>query len=327
MDSLIPVVNKLQDVFGAIGQQSIDLPQIVVVGSQSAGKSSVLENIVGRDFLPRGTGIVTRRPLVLQLYSLPTSPDAPTSSGSSAGGSSGGGTSSSTESGDEWGEFLHLPGQRFYDFGEIRNEIQRETERVSGRNKGISNKSINLKIFSPHVLNLTLVDLPGITKIPTGDQPEDVEEQIRSMCLEFISNPNAIILAVTAANGDLVNSDGLKMGRAVDPEGERTIGVLTKVDIMDSGTDASDILANKVVPLRRGYIAVMNRSQKDIQDDAPIRQGLAKEQGFFQAHPKVRAVYKYIVTVYMYICICTWMCACVCVCVYVCMCVCVYIST
>ena len=68
MISLIPVVNKLQDVFGAIGQPSIGLPQLTVVGSQSAGKSSVLENIVGRDFLPRGTGICTRRPLVLQLY-------------------------------------------------------------------------------------------------------------------------------------------------------------------------------------------------------------------------------------------------------------------
>lgn len=68
MDDLIPVVNKLQDVFSAIGQPPIDLPQIVVIGSQSSGKSSVLENVVGRDFLPRGTGIVTRRPLVLQLY-------------------------------------------------------------------------------------------------------------------------------------------------------------------------------------------------------------------------------------------------------------------
>jgi GTPase SAR1 family protein len=75
MEQLIPVVNKLQDVFGAIGSQDIDLPQIVVVGSQSSGKSSVLENVVGRDFLPRGSGIVTRRPLVLQLYSLAT-PDS-----------------------------------------------------------------------------------------------------------------------------------------------------------------------------------------------------------------------------------------------------------
>jgi dynamin 1-like protein len=174
--------------------------------------------------------------------------------------------------GEEWGEFLHLPGQRFYDFGEIRAEIQRETDRITGKNRGISNKSINLKVFSPHVLSLTLVDLPGITKVPTGDQPEDVEEQIRSMCYEFISNPNAIILAVSSANQDLVNSDGLKMARSIDPDGERTIGVLTKVDIMDQGTDCAEILANKIVPLRRGYIAVVNRSQKDIQDNVPIRQ-------------------------------------------------------
>ena len=242
---------------------------------------SVLENIVGRDFLPRGNGIVTRRPLVLQLYSLgvdgapaqaPSSPNYPSTANDIT----------------EWGEFLHLPGQRFYDFNEIRAEIQRETERVTGKNKGISSKTINLKIFSPNVLNLTLVDLPGITKVPTGDQPEDVEEQIRAMCYEFISNPNAIILAVTAANSDLANSDGLKMARSVDPDGERTIGVLTKVDIMDHGTDCSDILSNRVVPLRRGYIAVMNRSQKDIQDDVPIRKGIAKESSFFQSHPKYR---------------------------------------
>lgn len=95
------------------------------------------------------------------------------------------------------------------------------------------------------------MDLPGITRVPTGDQPEDVEDQLRNMCLEFITNPNAIILAVTAANQDLVNSDGLKMARAVDPDGDRTIGVLTKVDIMDAGTDCTDVLSNKVVPLKK----------------------------------------------------------------------------
>jgi dynamin family protein len=61
------VINKLHDVFTAVGAEPFDLPQIVVVGAQSSGKSSVLEAIVGRDFLPRGTGIVTRRPLILQL--------------------------------------------------------------------------------------------------------------------------------------------------------------------------------------------------------------------------------------------------------------------
>jgi replication fork clamp-binding protein CrfC len=66
----------------------------------------------------------------------------------------------------EYGEFLHLPGRKIYDFEEIRDEIIRETDRITGRNKGISAKSITLKIHSPHVLNLTLVDLPGITKVP-----------------------------------------------------------------------------------------------------------------------------------------------------------------
>ena len=94
-------------------------------------------------------------------------------------------------------------------------------------------------------MNLTLVDLPGITKVSVGDQPVDIEDQIREMCLHYISNPNAIILAVTAGNTDLANSDALKMARSVDPEGVRTIGVLTKLDLMDPGTGASEMLGNR----------------------------------------------------------------------------------
>ena len=97
---------------------------------------------------------------------------------------------------------------------------------------GISPQPINLRIFSPDVLTLTLVDLPGLTKVPVGDQPRDIEKQIRDMLMKYISKPSCIILAVTAANADLANSDGLKMAREVDPEGTRTIGVLTKVDLM-----------------------------------------------------------------------------------------------
>ncbi|GIQ90528.1 dynamin superfamily protein [Kipferlia bialata] len=72
MNRLIPIINRLQDVFQILGTEAeIDLPQIVVVGSQSSGKSSVLEHICHRDFLPRGSGIVTRRPLILQLHHTP----------------------------------------------------------------------------------------------------------------------------------------------------------------------------------------------------------------------------------------------------------------
>jgi len=242
--ALIQLVNKLQDVFATVGVNNpIDLPQIVVVGSQSSGKSSVLENIVGRDFLPRGSGIVTRRPLVLQLINRPAQTNGVSAEEVST-------ANDKAANADEWGEFLHIPGQKYYDFSKIREEIARETEAKVGKNAGISPAPINLRIYSPNVLTLTLVDLPGLTKVPVGDQPRDIERQIREMVLKYIGKSNAIILAVTAANIDLANSDGLKLAREVDPEGQRTIGVLTKVDLMDEGTDVIEILSNRVIPLR-----------------------------------------------------------------------------
>jgi replication fork clamp-binding protein CrfC len=156
---------------------------------------------------------------------------------------------------------LHLKGQRFYNFSDIKAEIERETDRITGKNKGISPLPINLKIYSPNVLNLTLVDLPGLTKVPVGDQPKNIEELIRSMIVKFIEKPNCIILAVSAANTDLANSDALKLAREVDPQGQRTVGVLTKLDIMDKGTDAMDVLQGRVYPLRLGFIGVVLRSQ------------------------------------------------------------------
>ncbi|RNA38746.1 dynamin isoform X6 [Brachionus plicatilis] len=229
MERLIPIVNLLQDSFTSLGTSiQIDLPQIAVVGSQSAGKSSVLENFVGKDFLPRGSGIVTRRPLILQLL---YSKNA------------------------EYAEFLHAKGKKFVDFDQVRKEIEDETNRLTGTNKGISNIPINLRVYSPHVLNLTLVDLPGITKVP--------------------------------------------LAREVDPSGMRTIGVITKLDLMDEGTDARDILENRLLPLRRGYIGIVNRSQKDIDGRKDIKQALAAERQFFLAHPAYRHIAERLGTSYL----------------------------
>ncbi|KAI9851997.1 MAG: vacuolar protein sorting-associated protein 1 [Thelocarpon superellum] len=292
--SLITLVNKLQDVFTTVGVQNpIDLPQIVVVGSQSSGKSSVLENIVGRDFLPRGTGIVTRRPLVLQLIN--RAPQKAQTNGVSDEVK----TTDKESNVDEWGEFLHIPGQKFFDFNKIREEIVRETESKTGRNAGISPAPINLRIYSPNVLTLTLVDLPGLTKVPVGDQPRDIEKQIREMVMKQISKPNAIILAVTPANTDLANSDGLKLAREVDPEGQRTIGVLTKVDLMDAGTDVVDILAGRIIPLRLGYVPVVNRGQRDIDNKRAISSALENEKNFFENHKAYRNKSSYCGTPYL----------------------------
>ncbi|KAM3876011.1 dynamin 3a isoform 2-T2 [Diretmus argenteus] len=261
MEELIPLVNRLQDAVSTIGQScSLHLPHIAVVGGQSAGKSSVMENFVGRDFLPRGSGLVTRRPLILQLMSAST----------------------------EYCEFLHRKGKKFTDFNEVRQEIEAETQRLTGSNKGISPVPISLRVYSPHVLNLTLVDLPGITKVPVGDQPADIEYQVRDMIMQFICNDNCLILAVTPANTDLANSDALKLAKDVDPQGQRTIGVITKLDLMDEGTDARNILENRLLPLRRGYIGVVNRSQKDIDGKKDMKAARLAEKTFILSHPAYR---------------------------------------
>uniref|UniRef100_A0A7N6B2Q8 Interferon-induced GTP-binding protein Mx n=1 Tax=Anabas testudineus TaxID=64144 RepID=A0A7N6B2Q8_ANATE len=233
METLIPTINRLQEVFLTVGAEIIQLPQIVVVGSQSSGKSSVLESLVGRDFLPRGSGIVTRRPLVLQLVNV--------------------------------------------------SPLQERLKTENGI-MGISPEPIYLKIFSPKVLNLTLVDLPGITKVPVGDQPEDIEAQVQAMILSFISNPNSLILAVSPANSDLATSDALKLAREVDPDGRRTLLVVSKLDLMDAGTDALEVLLGRVIPVRLGIIGVVNRSQHDINTQKSLEDSLRDEQAFLQRH-------------------------------------------
>ncbi|XP_015198582.1 dynamin-1-like protein isoform X4 [Lepisosteus oculatus] len=283
MEALIPFINRLQEVFLTVGAEVIQLPQIVVVGSQSSGKSSVLESIVGRDFLPRGSGIVTRRPLVLQLVNV-APPEERRRTGNGDKTKSDSKTSYPGIKAEEWGTFLHCKNKIFTDFVEIRQEIQSETDRSTGANKGISPEPIHLKIFSPHVLNLTLVDLPGITKVPVGDQPDDIEQQVREMILSYISNPNSLILSVTAANTDLATSEALKLAREVDPEGRRTLAVVTKLDLMDAGTDAMDVLMGRVIPVKLGIIGVVNRSQHDINTQKSLAQALQDEQDFLKRH-------------------------------------------
>ncbi|KAH9697007.1 Dynamin-related protein 3A [Citrus sinensis] len=281
--SVIPLVNKLQDIFAQLGSQStIELPQVAVVGSQSSGKSSVLEALVGRDFLPRGNDICTRRPLVLQLLQ--------------------------TKTDEEYGEFLHLPGKSEvenvkFSFGNFRDKkgivtvstdinvgvsgtaIFRvaQTDKEAGGNKGVSDKQIRLKIFSPHVLDITLVDLPGITKVPVGEQPADIEARIRTMIMSYIKQPSCLILAVTPANSDLANSDALQIAGIADPDGNICVHYPFWLDIMDRGTDARNLLLGKVIPLRLGYVGVVNRSQE-------VYNGLADRCGVPQLAKKLNQI-------------------------------------
>ncbi|CAF3054542.1 unnamed protein product [Rotaria sp. Silwood2] len=269
MELLIPMINQLQQIFTtANAKLTLTLPQIVVVGAQSAGKSSVLENIVGRDFLPRGGSMVTKRPLVLQLI---------------------------TSQGQEYAVFGHKPQQRFVNYAEIRAEIENDTKAIVREDMGVSNMPINLTIFSPHVVNLTLVDLPGMVKVPSQGQPPDIVKKIDDIILEYISNENCLILAVTPANIDLVTSDALVMARSRDPMGKRTIGVLTKLDMMGKGHNAREVLLNKVVVLERGFIGVVLRGQRldeygRAAKELDIPGALEHERQFFMNEPAYRDI-------------------------------------
>ncbi|KAG6530379.1 dynamin-related protein 5A-like [Zingiber officinale] len=271
MEGLISLVNKLQRACTALGDHGEDnalptlwdsLPTIAVVGGQSSGKSSVLESIVGKDFLPRGSGIVTRRPLVLQLHKI---------------------------DGDrEYAEFMHLPRKRFTDFALVRKEIQDETDRETGRTKHISPVPIHLSIYSPNVVNLTLIDLPGLTKVAVEGQPESIVADIENMVRSYIEKPNCIILAISPANQDLATSDAIKISRDVDPKGERTFGVLTKIDLMDKGTDAVDMLEGKAYRLQYPWIGIVNRSQADINKNVDMIAARRREKEYFANTPEYK---------------------------------------
>ncbi|KAF9668661.1 hypothetical protein SADUNF_Sadunf14G0026900 [Salix dunnii] len=236
MESLIGLVNRIQKACTVLGDYGGGdnafsslweaLPSVAVVGGQSSGKSSVLESIVGRDFLPRGSGIVTRRPLVLQLHK--------------------------TEDGSqEYAEFLHLPKRRFSDF----------------------------------VVNLTLIDLPGLTKVAVEGQPESIVQDIEMMVRAYVEKPNCIILAISPANQDIATSDAIKLAREVDPSGDRTFGVLTKLDLMDKGTNALDVLEGRSYRLQHPWVGIVNRSQADINKNVDMIVARRKEREYFATNP------------------------------------------
>ena len=203
---------------------------------------------------------MTRRPLVLQLIR-------------------------DTDASQDYAIFLHDPEKKHFNFAQVRTEIQVETDRLTGTNKNISSVPIHLKIYSKNVIELTLVDLPGLTKVAVGDQPDDIESQIRQMVTAFVEKESCLILAVTPANTDLANSDALQLAKQVDPQGHRTLGVLTKLDLMDEGTHALDILNNKTYPLKHGFVGVVNRSQKDIESNKDVHSAVEKEKSWFSQHP------------------------------------------
>ncbi|KAF4551270.1 Dynamin-like protein 3 [Elsinoe fawcettii] len=259
---------EIRSLLQTVGQsETLTLPSIVVIGSQSSGKSSVLEAIVGHEFLPKGSNMVTRRPIELTLVNSPKATS-------------------------EYGEFPTLGLGKITDFSQIQKTLT-DLNLAVPEQQCVSDDPIQLKIFSPHVPDLSLIDLPGYIQVVSEGQPTELKEKISQLCDKYIQPPN-VILAISAADVDLANSTSLRASRRVDPRGERTIGVITKMDLVDPARGAA-ILTDKNYPLRLGYVGVICRlpptsSSLFSRGSSPITAALTKhEASYFKAHPEFTA--------------------------------------
>ena len=255
---------EIRSMLQVVGQSNaLILPSIVVIGSQSSGKSSVLEAIVGHEFLPKGSNMITRRPIELTLVN---TPDAQA----------------------EYGEFPSLGLGKITDFSHIQKTLTDLNLAVPAADC-VSDDPIQLSIYSPNVPDLSLIDLPGYIQVSGLDQPIELKQKISDLCDKYIQPPN-VILAISAADVDLANSTALRASRRVDPRGERTIGVVTKMDLVEAGRGAS-ILSDRKYPLRLGYVGVISRVPQTSgglfsRGSGNISSAISKnENTFFSAHP------------------------------------------
>ncbi|XP_037041994.1 dynamin-1-like protein [Bradysia coprophila] len=268
LDRLIPIINQLQNVFNTTGTCPIQLPQIIVVGEQSSGKSSVLENICGFSCFPRGTKTCTRCPIVLQMIKKNRDDEQYRSL-------------SAKLKATEWVEFPQLTDEKIVtDFNRVSHIINNEVNRRAAGENVIVKEQLILRIISPNVINLTLVDLPGLVSAPAEGQPEDIEQQIIDVVERYAKNPNSVILAVCAASNEIQNPKTIKFVKTIDPKGERTICVLTKLDLMDYGTDATDVLTGQIIKVKLGIVGVVNRSYDDTVRGVSIADSMENEAKF-----------------------------------------------
>ncbi|KAG6788255.1 hypothetical protein POTOM_004314 [Populus tomentosa] len=242
-------------------KEGIQLPTIVVVGDQSSGKSSVLESLAGIS-LPRGQGICTRVPLIMRLQHH---------------------TSLIPEM------FLEFNGKTTRtDEANVAVDINIATEEIAGSGKGISDAPLTLVIRKNGVPDLTMVDLPGITRVPVHGQPDNIYEQIAGIVMQYIQPEESIILNVLPASVDFTTCESIRMSRQVDKTGERTLAVVTKADKAPKG------LLEKVtaddVNIGLGYVCVRNRIGDESYDNARM-----EEANLFATHPLLSRIDKSIV--------------------------------
>ncbi|XP_053505837.1 interferon-induced GTP-binding protein Mx1-like isoform X1 [Ictalurus furcatus] len=250
-------------------EKDLALPAIAVIGDQSSGKSSVLEALSGVALPRGGEDIVTRCPLELKMKK--------------------------SRQKDFWhGKIKYKDIERdIADPADVERWIRKAQNEIVGT-LGMSDELISLEVTSTNAPDLTFIDLPGIVRVPVEGQPEDIGEQIKSLMKKFITKQDTIILVVVPCNVDITTTEALKMAQKIDLLGERTIGILTKPDLVDKGKEDEvvSVINNDIIFLTKGYTVVRCQGQQEVVDRISLYEAIEKEKHFFIEHPHFRMPYK-----------------------------------
>lgn len=252
-------LDAMESIRNDLGTDGIEVPGVIVAGSQSSGKSSVLESLSGIR-LPSGTTITTRVPLILRLERRPVQkPFA----------------------------IIHdtadLTHGEHIDVHLIPSKIEEYTKKLAGDGGTVVDAPIHIKVIQPDGPTMTIIDLPGITHMSIGDVQKDIHTQTVNLVKKYIQNEHMIILCVVPALDDFANAEAIKLSKETDVDGIRTIGVITKIDLCPD--DITDKIkgTGRNVPLALGYVAVRNRSPKEV--DITTRELRKLENSFFTHSP------------------------------------------
>ncbi|GMF30715.1 unnamed protein product [Phytophthora fragariaefolia] len=262
------LVDKLRDI--GLGQY-IELPQIAVMGDTSSGKSSLLSALSGVSF-PSSDQLTTRCPTQLVLTRAETFRGTVRLVRFQSG-------SSGTNSDGEEKEDLHR-------LEDVPDAIAKLTAKLIAEGQYISDDQIVIEMCGPDLPNLTLTDLPGLVRTVGDHEDQSIIPRVRQMVDRYMQQERTVIIAVVPANVDMHNTEILQAAQEADPEGTRTIAVVTKVDLVDAGAELAvhELLLNKKKHMHLGYHAVKCRSQRELNKGTSIEKGVANELTFFGQH-------------------------------------------
>ena len=255
-----PLMDKIDQARSLLSwnDDGVVFPNVVVVGDQSSGKSTLLEALSLVE-LPKGSGIVTRCPLVLRLRKCNQ-------------------RRVHRLYGDNQKELLDESKLN------ILKYIEEETKKLAGDHKNVVKDLIELQVEDPNVRDLTVVDLPGIARNAIADQPQDIHIQTTNLIRHFIRQEGSVILCVFPANVDVATVESFTLAREFDPSGIRTIGVITKSDLAPNADAlAQQLLMERpdVLHLKLGFVAVRNRST---DERITLEASRKREKEFFDEH-------------------------------------------